>query len=109
VQRHPRSHLPPINKPTSTPLQIPTPRTPTPHLQHPSLPPTPTTTTTTKTHPWNVSLFHYRNYGGDVGKVMVGIQVPPPTSDEFEVFLRELRYPYVEETENGIYKEFLRN
>ncbi|KAJ3108444.1 threonine deaminase [Phlyctochytrium planicorne] len=57
---------------------------------------------------WNVSLFHYRNYGGDVGKVMVGIQVPPETRAAFDLFLGELRYPYVEETLNPVYQQFLR-
>jgi threonine dehydratase len=57
---------------------------------------------------WNVSLFHYRNYGGDVGKVMVAIQVPPETLQEFEGFLGELKYPFVEETDNSIYQTFLK-
>ncbi|KAJ3123562.1 Threonine dehydratase biosynthetic, chloroplastic [Nowakowskiella sp. JEL0407] len=57
---------------------------------------------------WNVSLFHYRNYGGDVGKVMVGIQVPEETSEEFEEFLNHLKYPFVEETANPVYQQFLR-
>lgn len=26
---------------------------------------------------FNISLFHYRNYGGDIGKVLAGIQCPP--------------------------------
>jgi threonine dehydratase len=26
---------------------------------------------------WNVSLFHYRNQGGDMGRVLVGLQVGP--------------------------------
>lgn len=26
---------------------------------------------------WNVSLFHYRNQGGDMGRVLVGLQVSP--------------------------------
>lgn len=53
---------------------------------------------------WNVSLFHYRNYGADVGKVLVGMQVGQTEQDraEFEAFLKELRYPYVEETENEV-------
>jgi threonine dehydratase len=55
-----------------------------------------------------VSLFHYRNYGGDVGKVMVGIQVPSETLDEFAKFLGELKYPFVEETSNSIYQTFLK-
>ncbi|KAJ3313225.1 hypothetical protein HDU76_002694 [Blyttiomyces sp. JEL0837] len=57
---------------------------------------------------WNVSLFHYRNYGGDVGKVMVGIQVPSETSDAFNEFLENLKYPYVEETDNPLFQLFLK-
>jgi threonine dehydratase len=53
-----------------------------------------------------VSLFHYRNYGGDFGKVMIGIQVPPETNGDFSVFLENLKYPYVEETQNPIYERF---
>ncbi|TPX53223.1 threonine ammonia-lyase [Synchytrium endobioticum] len=57
---------------------------------------------------WNISLFHYRNYGGDVGKVMVGIQVPPTTNQAFKDFLNDLKYPYVEESSNPVYQQFLR-
>lgn len=43
----------------------------------------------------------------DVGKVLVGIQVPQDASDEFDQFLEQLGYPWVEETENMAYKMFL--
>lgn len=56
----------------------------------------------------SVSLFHYRNDGGDVGKVMVGIQVPAETSAEFVTFLSKLKYPFVEETDNIVYQQFLK-
>lgn len=39
---------------------------------------------------------------------MVGIQVPKGTEKEFGVFLGELKYPYVEESDNEIYKQFLK-
>lgn len=55
----------------------------------------------------NISLFHYRNYGGDVGKVLVGIQVPPSKTQDLDKFLAEIDYPFVEETENPVYKSFL--
>lgn len=59
---------------------------------------------------WNISLFHYRNHGADVGKVLVGLQ-PPPEGDadhsQLDRFLEELGYPVVEETDNGAYKMFL--
>ncbi|KAJ4483377.1 tryptophan synthase beta subunit-like PLP-dependent enzyme [Lentinula aciculospora] len=56
---------------------------------------------------WNISLFHYRNHGADIGKVLAGIQVPPPEYVEFDCFLKKLNYTYVEETENPVYKRFL--
>lgn len=44
----------------------------------------------------------------DLGKVLAGIQVPPNDTEEFEKFLENLGYPYVEETENEVYKKYLR-
>jgi threonine dehydratase len=58
-------------------------------------------------HPdWNISLFHYRNQGSDYGRVLVGLQVP----DEgvFREFADSLGYPWVDETENPVYRLFLR-
>jgi len=57
---------------------------------------------------WNVSLFHYRNNGGDVANVLVGIQVPKEDNTEFEKFLKNTKFPYVDETENEVYKIFLK-
>ncbi|KAJ6499938.1 tryptophan synthase beta subunit-like PLP-dependent enzyme [Mycena vitilis] len=59
-------------------------------------------------HGWNISLFHYRNHGADLGKVLAGIQVPPSDHDAFQLFLAQLGYPYVDETENPVYKRYLR-
>lgn len=56
---------------------------------------------------WNISLFHYRNHGADSGRVMVGIQVPPKDKKVFEGFLKNLGYPYWDETNNSGYKLFL--
>ncbi|TGZ84787.1 threonine dehydratase I [Ascodesmis nigricans] len=56
---------------------------------------------------FNISLFHYRNHGGDVGKVLVGIQVPDGKRGELEAFLTELKYPFVDETENEVYRCFM--
>eukprot|EP00127_Corallochytrium_limacisporum_P003409 Clim_evm37s149 gene=Clim_evmTU37s149 len=52
---------------------------------------------------YNVSLFHYRNYGSDVGQVLVGIQVPPDVAEGFEAQLTRIGYQYFEETNNPIY------
>lgn len=57
---------------------------------------------------WNISLFHYRNHGADLGKVLAGIQVPPNDYEEFNGFLKNLNYIYIEETENLVYKRYLR-
>ncbi|GAA5867353.1 hypothetical protein JCM8547_003318 [Rhodosporidiobolus lusitaniae] len=56
---------------------------------------------------FNISLFHYRNHGGDVGKILCGIQVPPEENNAFGEYLVSLKYPYVEETQNPAYADFL--
>lgn len=56
---------------------------------------------------WNISLFHYRNQGGDVGRILVGLQVPPDEMDEFRKFLTTLGYRYWDESANPVYKLFL--
>lgn len=44
----------------------------------------------------------------DLGKVLAGIQAPEEDSAQFDSFLRELGYPYVEETDNEVYRRYLR-
>ena len=56
---------------------------------------------------WNISLFHYRNHGSDHGRVLVGIQVPETERAKFMQYIRELGYPFCEETENPVYRLFL--
>ncbi|KAI7955433.1 hypothetical protein MJO29_006832 [Puccinia striiformis f. sp. tritici] len=56
---------------------------------------------------FNITLFHYRNHGNDLSKVLAGIQVPPAEQGNFESFLTKLGYPFTDETENEVYKEFL--
>lgn len=58
---------------------------------------------------WNVSLFHYRNFGDDFGRVLVGIQQNHGDKCEgMNKFLKELGYYYIEETHNPAYAKFLR-
>ena len=57
---------------------------------------------------WNISLFHYRNQGADYGRILVGMQVPAKDSKKFETFLKQLGYPWVEETHNPAYQLFLK-
>lgn len=57
---------------------------------------------------WNISLFHYRNHGAAYGRVLCGIQVPPSEYDAFDDFLKQLGYPFWEESNNPVYPLFLR-
>ena len=57
---------------------------------------------------WNISLFHYRNHGADVGRVLVGLQVPAGERRAFRRFLRELAYDYTDESRNPAYRYFLK-
>ena len=56
---------------------------------------------------WNISLFHYRNQGGDVGRILVGLQVPKKEMKTFRAFLSGLGYRYWDENDNPAYKLFL--
>jgi threonine dehydratase len=58
---------------------------------------------------WNISLFHYRNQGADYGRILVGVQVPGADDAAFSEFLETLGYPYVEETNNPVYRMFLQS
>lgn len=55
-----------------------------------------------------LTLFAQRQLASDLGKVLAAIQVPPSDAKEFDGFLNNLGYPYVEETENEVYKRYLR-
>ncbi|QGI59468.1 hypothetical protein CEK27_001593 [Fusarium fujikuroi] len=57
---------------------------------------------------FNISLFQYRNYGGDVGKIVTGILCPDDEVPELESFLRKIGYPYEDCTNSQVFKTFLR-
>lgn len=56
---------------------------------------------------WALTLFHYRNHGDDVGRVLAGISTPPGERPALEAALAELGYPYVDETDNPASRLFL--
>jgi threonine dehydratase len=56
---------------------------------------------------WNISLFHYRNDGGDAASVLVGIQMPEAAAQRSDTVLAALGYPYWEESANPAYRLFL--
>ncbi len=57
---------------------------------------------------WNISLFHYRNHGSNFGRILMGFQVDRGDLKEFNAFLKGLKIPYWDETENEAYALFLR-
>ena len=57
---------------------------------------------------WNLTLFHYRNQGDDIGKVLTGIQVPDHEEKRFQQFLKDLGYNYSDQTDNVIFDIFLK-
>ena len=62
----------------------------------------------TSLHPnWNISIFHYRNHGADVGRIVVGVQVPGAEREAWQAFLEGLDYDWVDETANPAYPLFL--
>ena len=56
---------------------------------------------------WNISLFHYRNHGGDVGRVLAAFEVPAGDIGGFETFLDDLGYLARNEGSNPAYDLFL--
>jgi threonine dehydratase len=56
---------------------------------------------------FDISLFHYRNHGGDVGRVLAGIRVPPDRADQLAAHLAALDFPYVEVTNDPACRLFL--
>jgi len=56
---------------------------------------------------WNISLFHYRNYGSEYGRVLMGIQVPDKDSMRFQRFLADTGYSYQSEANNIAYEMFV--
>jgi threonine dehydratase len=57
---------------------------------------------------WNISLFHYRNHGADVGRVLVGLQVPERSRAQLRRFLHDLGYDFTDESRNPAYRFFLK-
>ena len=56
---------------------------------------------------WNISLFHYRQQGGNYGYVLIGLHVPAEDRGELKQFLRRVNFPFTEETRNPAYRIFL--
>ncbi|GAB7338279.1 hypothetical protein MBLNU457_4598t1 [Dothideomycetes sp. NU457] len=58
---------------------------------------------------FNISLFHYRNAGGDIGRVLAGIQTPKGEDENLTKFLKDIGYPWNEVTDDPVYRMFMRD
>ena len=56
---------------------------------------------------WSISIFHYRNHGADVGRIVVGVLVSTDDLKAWQSFLSDLGYSSWEETSNPAYQLFL--
>ena len=56
---------------------------------------------------WSISVFHYRNYGADVGKIVIGVLIDKNEIKEWNKFIKLLGYKFWDETNNNTYKLFL--
>ncbi|EOO02336.1 putative threonine dehydratase protein [Phaeoacremonium minimum UCRPA7] len=58
---------------------------------------------------YNISLFQYRNAGGDIAKILAGILCPDNEVEDLEKYLKEIGYPWVDCTQSEVFRTFLRN
>ncbi|CAN3377032.1 hypothetical protein DIURU_002036 [Diutina rugosa] len=58
---------------------------------------------------WSISLFHYRNHGHDVAKVLAAFILPKGEENELQQFLDTVGYKYQDESDNIVFKKFLTN
>lgn len=56
----------------------------------------------------NITLFHYRNQGGDVGNILAGIQCADEDKRDLEYYLKKLGYPFSEYTDDFLFNAYLR-
>ena len=56
----------------------------------------------------NITLFHYRNQGGDVGNILAGIQCSSIPQETLDGYLKRLGYPYTDCTDSLLTGAYLR-
>ena len=56
---------------------------------------------------WSISIFHYRNHGADIGRIVIGVLVEKNQLKEWHDFVLKIGYKYWDETNNPAYKLFL--
>ena len=56
---------------------------------------------------WSISIFHYRNHGADVGRIVIGVLINRNEINNWYKFLEKIGYKYWDETNNQTYRLFL--
>lgn len=56
----------------------------------------------------NISLFHYRNHGADMARVLLGVQLNNQSNVDFYEKLLKLGYSVIDESNNQVYEHFLK-
>ena len=56
---------------------------------------------------WSISVFHYRNHGADVGRIVIGVLINQNHIEDWYKFVNDLGYKYWDESNNATYKLFL--
>jgi len=56
---------------------------------------------------WSISIFHYRNHGADVGRIVIGVLINHKEMKDWFNFIELLGYKCWDETNNPTYKLFL--
>ena len=56
---------------------------------------------------WTISIFHYRNHGADIGRIVIGVLVNEKDLSNWKDFIKNLGYKSIEETNNPAYRLFL--
>tara|TARA_Y100001978_G_scaffold103795_1_gene92777 strand:+ start:1052 stop:2593 length:1542 start_codon:yes stop_codon:yes gene_type:complete len=56
---------------------------------------------------WSISIFHYRNHGADVGRIVIGVLIKKSSINEWFNFINQLGYKCWDESKNQTYKLFL--
>jgi len=56
---------------------------------------------------WSISVFHYRNHGADVGRIVIGILINQNHIGDWYKFVNDLGYKYWDESNNETYKLFI--
>tara|TARA_Y100001970_G_C14253757_1_gene873629 strand:+ start:593 stop:2134 length:1542 start_codon:yes stop_codon:yes gene_type:complete len=56
---------------------------------------------------WSISIFHYRNHGADIGRIVIGIIIKEQDIELWQKFIKNIGYKFWDESNNKAYQLFL--